>query len=119
MVHEDNAGLLQCKLMVEGANSPTTFAADEILAERGITVIPDLLANAGGVVASYFEWVQNLQHFRWEEPAVNDMLRGIMRRAYGEVSSRAEDKDLSFRDAAFEIGIERVVETSRTRGYFS
>jgi len=119
MVHEDNAGLLECKLMVEGANSPTTFAADEILADKGVTVVPDLLANAGGVVASYFEWVQNLQHFRWEEPAVNDMLRGIMRRAYGEVSARAEEKDLSFRDAAFEIGIERVVETSRTRGYFS
>ena len=71
-------------------------------------------------MGSYFEWVQNLQQHRWsEEPAVNDMLRGIMRRAYGEVSARAEKRDLSFRDAAFEIGIERVVETSRTRGYFS
>ena len=119
MVHEDNAGLLNCKLMIEGANSPTTFAADEILAANGVTVVPDLMANAGGVVASYFEWVQNLQHFRWEEAAVNDMLRGIMRRAYGEVSERAESNGQSLREAAFEIGIERVVEASRTRGYFS
>jgi glutamate dehydrogenase (NAD(P)+) len=119
MVHEDNAGLLGCKLMVEGANSPTTFAADEILAANGVMVVPDLIANAGGVVASYFEWVQNLQHFRWEEAAVNDMLGGILRRAYGEVSERAESNDQSLREAAFEIGIERVVEASRTRGYFS
>jgi glutamate dehydrogenase (NAD(P)+) len=119
MVHEDNAGLLGCKLMVEGANSPTTFAADEILAANGVMVVPELIANAGGVVASYFEWVQNLQHFRWEEAAVNDMLGGILRRAYGEVSERAESNDQSLREAAFEIGIERVVEASRTRGYFS
>jgi glutamate dehydrogenase (NAD(P)+) len=119
MVHEDNAGLLTCKLMIEGANSPTSFAADRILADNGVAVIPDLMANAGGVVASYFEWVQNLQHFRWEEPAVNDMLRGILRRTYGEVSERAEGNRQSLREAAFEIGIERVVEASRTRGYFS
>jgi len=119
MVHEDNASLLQCRLMIEGANNPTTFAADGILADRGVIVVPDLIANAGGVVASYFEWVQNLQHFRWEEDAVNDMLRGIMRRAYGEVSARAEEKGKSLREAAFEIGIERVVDASRTRGYFS
>jgi glutamate dehydrogenase (NAD(P)+) len=119
MVHEDNAGLLKCKLMIEGANSPTSFAADEILIDNGVYVVPDLMANAGGVVASYFEWVQNLQHFRWEEEAVNDMLRGIMRRTFGEVTERAERGKQSLRDAAFEIGIERVVEASRTRGYFS
>ena len=119
MIHEDNAGLLDCKLMVEGANSPTTFAADEILADKGVYVVPDLMANAGGVVASYFEWVQNLQHFRWEEAAVNDMLGGIMRRTFGEVSERAPSEDESLREAAFEIGIERVVEATRTRGYFS
>jgi glutamate dehydrogenase (NAD(P)+) len=119
MIHEDNAGLLKCKLMIEGANSPTTFAADEILAANDVMVVPDLMANAGGVVVSYFEWVQNLQHFRWEESAVNDMLTGIMRRAYGEVSERAERDSKSLREAAFEIGIDRVVEASRTRGYFS
>ncbi|GIK78544.1 MAG: glutamate dehydrogenase [Actinomycetes bacterium] len=119
MVHEDNAPILACRVMVEGANNPTTFAADEILADRGIYVVPDLIANAGGVVVSYFEWVQNLQHFRWEEPAVNDMLRSVMKRTFGEVLHRAERDGRSLREAAFEIGVDRVVEASRTRGYFS
>jgi glutamate dehydrogenase (NAD(P)+) len=119
MVHEDNAGVLNCRVMVEGANNPTTFAADQILADNDIFVVPDLIANAGGVVVSYFEWVQNLQHFRWEEAAVNDMLRGIMTRTFGEVSARAERDGKSLREAAFEIGVDRVVEASRTRGYFS
>lgn len=119
MVHEDNAPILACRMMVEGANNPTTFAADEILADRGIYVVPDLIANAGGVVVSYFEWVQNLQHFRWEEPAVNDMLRSVMKRTFGEVIHRAERDGRSLREAAFEIGVDRVVEASRTRGYFS
>jgi glutamate dehydrogenase (NAD(P)+) len=119
MVHEDNASVLNCRLMVEGANNPTTFAADRILADRDIFVVPDLIANAGGVVVSYFEWVQNLQHFRWEEPAVNDMLRSVMKRTFGEVSHRADRDGKSLREAAFEIGVDRVVEASRTRGYFS
>ena len=119
MVHEDNACVFNFKVMVEGANNPTTFAADQILADNGVYVVPDLIANAGGVVVSYFEWVQNLQHFRWEEDAVNDMLRGVMTRTFGEVSARAEKDGKSLREAAFEIGLDRVVEASRTRGYFS
>ena len=82
--------LLDCKMIVEGANNPTTFAADEIFDDKGIYVVPDLMANAGGVVASYFEWVQNLQHFRWDEREVNDKLGAIMRRAFREVTARAE-----------------------------
>jgi glutamate dehydrogenase (NAD(P)+) len=117
MIHEDNAPLMQCKMIVEGANNPTTFAADEIFEERGVYVIPDLMANAGGVVCSYFEWVQNLQHFRWEEREVNDKLGGVMRRAYREVATRAEAEGLPLRKAAFKLAIERVVEVSRTRGY--
>ncbi len=78
-----------------------------------------MLANAGGVVVSYFEWVQNLQHFRWEEREVNDKLGTIMRRAYREVSGRAKTDGLDLREAAYAVGIERVVEASRMRGYIS
>ena len=118
MIHEDNAGLLDCKLIVEGANNPTTFEADDILVDNGVMIVPDLIANAGGVVCSYFEWVQNLQHFRWDEGGINSELANIMRRAFREVSERAERDNLTLRTAAFEIAIERVVLASRTRGYF-
>ncbi|HEV2772331.1 MAG TPA: Glu/Leu/Phe/Val dehydrogenase dimerization domain-containing protein [Thermoleophilaceae bacterium] len=119
MIHERNAERLNCRMMIEGANSPTTPKADEILEDKGVYVIPDVMANAGGVVVSYFEWVQNLQHFRWDEREVNDKLSGIMRRAYRGIAQRANDSDLSLRSAAYELGIERVVEASRTRGYIS
>jgi len=79
--------------------------------------VPDVLANAGGVVASYFEWVQNLQHFRWDEREVNDKLGTIMRRAFREVAERAETGGVPLRTAAFEVGIQRVVEAAETRGY--
>ena len=117
MIHEGNADRLNCKLLIEGANSPTTPAADEILLDKGVFVIPDVMANAGGVVVSYFEWVQNLQHFRWEEREVNDKLGTIMRRAFREVNSRAKGEQIPLREAAYLVGIERVVEASRTRGY--
>jgi glutamate dehydrogenase (NAD(P)+) len=117
MIHKHNADKLNCKLVVEGANSPTTPTADEMLADKGVMVVPDLMANAGGVVVSYFEWVQNLQHFRWEEEEVNERLSKVMRRAYREVSERAKEKDLPLRPAAFEVGIERVFEAATTRGY--
>jgi glutamate dehydrogenase (NAD(P)+) len=117
MIHADNAELLNTRVVIEGANSPTTPKADEILAERDVLVIPDVLANAGGVVVSYFEWVQNLQHFRWDEREVNDKLGTIMRRAYREVVNRAREDDVRMRVAAYELGIERVVEAARTRGY--
>jgi glutamate dehydrogenase (NAD(P)+) len=117
MIHKHNADKLNCRVIVEGANSPTTPTADEMLADKGVTVIPDLMANAGGVIVSYFEWVQNLQHFRWEEEEVNERLAKIMQRAYREVSERAKEKDLPLRPAAFELGIERVFEAAVTRGY--
>jgi glutamate dehydrogenase (NAD(P)+) len=117
MIHEHNADRMQCKVLVEGANSPTTPVADQILRDKGVYVIPDVMANAGGVVVSYFEWVQNLQHFRWDEREVNDKLGNIMRRAYREVSSRAKEEGIDLREAAYLVGIERVVEAARTRGY--
>jgi glutamate dehydrogenase (NAD(P)+) len=117
MIHEGNADRIRCKMIVEGANSPTTPAADQILHEKGVQVIPDVMANAGGVVGSYFEWVQNLQHFQWGEREVNDKLGGIMRKAYRDVSARAKEERIFLREAAYLVGIERVVEASRTRGY--
>ena len=117
MVHKKNADRLKARMVVEGANSPTTPAADDILADRGVVVVPDVMANAGGVVVSYFEWAQNLQHFRWDEREVNDRLGRMMRKAFREVSARAKEGETPLRVAAYELGIERVVEASRTRGY--
>ena len=117
MLHADNADRMQCRMVVEGANSPTTPRADEILNDKGVRIVPDVLANAGGVVVSYFEWVQNLQHFRWSEDEVNEKLGEIMRRAFRQVAERAEENGTPMRPAAYELGIERVVEAASTRGY--
>ncbi len=117
MIHAGNADQLNTRIVVEAANSPTTPQADEILAGKGVHVVPDVMANAGGVVVSYFEWVQNLQHFRWDEREVNEKLGSIMRRTYREVSARASEEDVPMRVAAYQTGIERVVDAARTRGY--
>ena len=117
MIHKGNAERMNCRMMVEGANSPTTPAADSILNDKGMTIVPGVLANAGGVVVSYFEWVQNLQHFRWSEKQVNERLGEIMRRAFHEVADRAKENDTPIRPTAYELGIERVVEAASTRGY--
>ena len=117
MIHEGNANRIECKMLIEGANSPTTPAADAILHDKDVYVIPDVMANAGGVVVSYFEWVQNLQHFRWDEREVNDKLGTIMHRAYREVSARAKEEGIQLREGAYLVGIERVVDAAKTRGY--
>jgi glutamate dehydrogenase (NAD(P)+) len=117
MIHKSNADRLRAKLVIEGANSPTTPTADQILAANGVHVIPDVMANAGGVIVSYFEWVQNLQHFRWDEDEVNERLRKIIQRAYSEVREKGQEKQLPLRAAAYELGIERVLEAALTRGY--
>ena len=119
MIHKANAETVNCKMIVEGANSPTTPAADAILADNGVFVVPDVMANAGGVVVSYFEWVQNLQHFRWDEQEVNERLGNIMRTAYRTVAERAEQDDVPMRVAGYSIGIERVLEAARLRGYLT
>ncbi len=119
VLHSGNAERMRASVVLEAANTPTTPAADAIFAERGITVIPDILANAGGVVVSYFEWAQNRQHFSWNEPEVNARLEEIMCRAYAEVRERAERDGVSARAAAYAVGIERVVAAARLRGYIS
>jgi glutamate dehydrogenase (NAD(P)+) len=111
-----NADSVRARVVIEGANNPTTPAADEILNSNGVLVIPDVLANAGGVIVSYFEWVQNLQHFSWDEREVNDRLAARMHRAFREVDERARVGGVPLRVAAYELGIERVIEAGRLRG---
>ena len=115
-LHAENADSVRARIVIEGANNPTTPAADQIMGDNGVLVVPDVLANAGGVVVSYFEWAQNLQHVRWSERQVNDRLGTKMRHAYREVEHRAHATGVSPRVAAYEIGIERVVEATRLRG---
>lgn len=117
-ITEHNADCLDCKLVVEGANGPTTLEADAILETRGIVVVPDILANAGGVTVSYFEWVQGLMQFFWSEEEVNEKLDRLMTSAFSKVVAVAKERDINLRSAALMKGIERVKEAKRTRGVF-
>ena len=117
-IDESNANKIKAKLLVEGANGPCTFEADKILHDRGIHVVPDILANAGGVVVSYFEWVQDLQNFFWEEDRVNDQLTKIMQRAYGQVDATMRQHKTDMRTAALIIGVKRVADATVRRGIF-
>jgi glutamate dehydrogenase (NAD(P)+) len=116
VIHTGNAGKIKAKLIVEGANLPTTPAADAILEVRRITVVPDILANAGGVTCSYFEWAQNLQQVFWDEDHVNAELEKTMTRAYRSVADRAQADKLSLRTAAYCVAIERVARSEKLRG---
>lgn len=115
-IRDDNAGLVNANLVLEVANYPTTPAADDLLKGRGVTVIPDILASAGGVVVSYLEWVQNLQRERWTEDRVNQRLAELMNAATDAVLARANEKGITHREAAYEIAVERVAEAERLRG---
>ena len=117
-ITEANAGKVKAKLVVEGANGPTTPEADRILTDGGITVVPDILANAGGVTVSYFEWVQDIQAYFWSEDEVNARMRAVMERSYEEVRTLSEEKGVRLRLAALAIGIGRVAEAHRVRGLF-
>jgi glutamate dehydrogenase (NAD(P)+) len=107
-ITEDNVGDVRASIIVEGANAPTTPAADEVLHQRGVTVVPDILANAGGVTVSYFEWVQNIQQFRWELERINSELDKIMCKAFAAVSATASQFNVDMRTAAFVLAIQRV-----------
>jgi glutamate dehydrogenase (NAD(P)+) len=113
---EANAGVVDCKVVVEAANEPTTPIADLILEERGIPVLPDFLANAGGVTVSYFEWSQNLQQHRWTHDVVNRELHALITKAYAQVRDLARARGVAWRTAAYAIAIERVAEAERLRG---
>lgn len=115
-VNGGNADRIQAKIIVEGANGPLSNEADEILEKRGIVVVPDILANCGGVVVSYFEWVQNLQCLYWTEEEVNQKLYGVLKQAFADVWNISQEKQQTLRTGAYLIAIQRVVETSKIRG---
>ncbi|MGC8878424.1 MAG: Glu/Leu/Phe/Val family dehydrogenase [Anaerolineae bacterium] len=117
-IRADNAAAVRARLIVEGANGPTTRRADDILNERGVVVVPDILANAGGVVVSYLEWVQDLQRFFWEEGEVNARLEAIMQRSLQEVWDFSEAHRVPLRIGAHMLAVRRVAEAIRTRGIF-
>ena len=113
-----NADKIQARMVVEGANGPTTPEADAILRAKGVLLIPDILANAGGVTVSYFEWVQDIQSFFWSEAQVNARLARVMKRAFGEVWAAAEMHRVDLRTAAYVVGVARVAEATLTRGIY-
>ncbi|MBC5689561.1 Glu/Leu/Phe/Val dehydrogenase [Mediterraneibacter sp. NSJ-55] len=115
-ITEKNAAQIQARVIVEAANGPTAIEADHILAERKITVIPDILANAGGVVVSYFEWVQNIQSMAWELDEVNQMLKKVMLKAYHDVSNMSKEKSSTMRMGAYMVAINRITTAGRQRG---
>jgi glutamate dehydrogenase (NAD(P)+) len=120
VITEKNADKLQCRILAEGANGPTTPEADLLLNERWdeVFVIPDILCNAGGVIVSYFEWVQGLQSFLWTESEVTDKLFRILQHSFAQVIKRAKDHKVSHRTAAMAIGVERVMKAKHARGLF-
>ena len=117
-ISAQNAGRIRARLMVEGANGPTSLEADAILRERGVFVVPDILANAGGVTVSYFEWVQDAQQFFWSEDEVNQRLVTIMTKAFNDVLALSLEKNVDLRTASLMRGITRITDAKRLRGVF-
>jgi len=118
VITRDNAGDVHAEIVCEGANGPLTIEADEILEDRGVLVLPDVLANAGGVVVSYFEWVQGLQEYFWKEDEVNGKLNDIITRAFDETWALHEEEGTTMRQAAYALAVGRVAEATETRGLY-
>jgi glutamate dehydrogenase (NAD(P)+) len=117
-IGERNAGRVRAKVVAEGANAPLTAEADAELSARGVLILPDILANAGGVVVSYFEWVQDIQSYFWGSGDVNARLREVMTRSYQRVRSESQEHNVSLRDAAFRIAVTKVAEATQVRGIY-
>ncbi len=116
VLNGQNAGRVKARFILEGANHPTDPDADTVFAANGVTVVPDIFANAGGVTVSYFEWVQNVQEFRWEEEKVNTELRRVMQKAYADLSAVRKKYGCDLRTAAFTLAVDRVATATRLRG---
>ena len=113
-----NARSVRARIVAEAANAPTTPEADDIFKEQGVFVVPDILANAGGVIASYFEWVQNTQKLFWSEEDINNKLDSVMTRAFKDVLAISTDSGVLMRTAAYMLALERVATAKRVRGVF-
>ncbi|MEC7840781.1 MAG: glutamate dehydrogenase, partial [Actinomycetota bacterium] len=118
VIKSNNADNIKAKIIVEGANSPTTLSADKILRDNGVLLIPDILANAGGVTASYFEWVQNTQNYLWKEKELHDRLIDVLTSAFEEIWIISEKNKVDLRTAALIKGIKKVAAAKLTRGLF-
>jgi glutamate dehydrogenase (NAD(P)+) len=118
VIHAGNADRIRAPLIVEAANAPLDPEADRLLTERGVVILPDILANAGGVTASYFEWVQNRQHYRWSLDRVRQELDALMARAFEDIWAEAREQQVSLRVAAFMTAIRRVWRATQLEGYF-
>jgi glutamate dehydrogenase (NAD(P)+) len=118
VITEVNADKVKASIIVEGANGPTTPAADDILEDRGVLILPDVLANAGGVVVSYFEWVQGLQEYFWKEDEVNSNLHDIVQKAFHQTWELRDRHKTSMRMAAYGCAVMRVAEATTTRGLY-
>lgn len=117
-ITSDNAGGVKAKIVCEGANGPTTLEADKIMNEKGIIVVPDIFANAGGVTVSYFEWVQNLQRYNWSFEEVQEKQEALMVKAFNEIWDLKEEKQVEMRTAAYMISIKRVADAMKLRGWY-
>ena len=118
VIHAGNADKVKARIVLEGSNGPTTPTADEILQDAGVLVLPDVLANAGGVVVSYFEWVQGLQEYFWKENEVNQNLNDIVTRAFNETWETHQQHGVSMRLSAYGIAVKRVADATTTRGLY-